>query len=43
MQWIDAPADKYNMYGSAPSQFLFAKKDFAKNYKIIKRHDSSRN
>ena len=40
MQWLDAPADKYNMCVSAPPQSLFAR-DFVKDYKIIKRHDNS--
>ena len=42
MQRIDAPSDKYNMCVSAPPQSLFAK-DFVKDYKIVKRHDSSSN
>ena len=40
MQWLDAPADKYNMCVSAPPQSLFAK-DFVKDYTIVKRHYSS--
>ena len=40
MQWLDAPADKYNMCVSAAPQSLFAR-DFVKDYKIIKRHDNS--